>query len=68
MGVVSGAHLEAGGSVTGIVPFAMVAIGGERDQVRGTKAAHVLLKEKGREQVSFSVYGFRYGVGWTLAM
>ena len=51
MGVVSGAALEAGGEVTGVVPFAMVAVGGEIDQVRGTKGAHVLLKEAGREKV-----------------
>ena len=29
MGVVSGAVLNAGGKVTGIVPYAMVAAGGE---------------------------------------
>ena len=59
MGVVSGAALEAGGEVTGVVPFAMVAVGGEIDQVRGTKGAHVLLKEAGREKVRLVRFCYR---------
>ena len=47
MGAVSGAVLEAGGDVTGVVPYAMVAVGGEIDAVKSTKAAHVMLKEEG---------------------
>lgn len=51
MGAVSSAVLDAGGEVTGIVPYAMVAAGGEVDQTRGGKGPAVLLKEKGREKV-----------------
>ena len=51
MGAVSGAVLEEGGDVTGIVPYAMVAAGGEVDQTKGIHAPHVQLKEKGRERV-----------------
>ena len=51
MGAVSGAVLNAGGDVTGIVPYAMVAAGGEVDQTKGIHAPHVQLKEKGRERV-----------------
>ncbi|TFK87914.1 hypothetical protein K466DRAFT_615416 [Polyporus arcularius HHB13444] len=51
MGAVSGAVLDAGGDVTGVVPYAMVAVGGEVDQTKGHHAPHILLKEKGREKV-----------------
>ncbi|KAI0694162.1 hypothetical protein C8T65DRAFT_585234 [Cerioporus squamosus] len=51
MGAVSGAALEAGGDVTGVVPYAMVAAGGEVDQTKGVHAPHIVLKEKGREKV-----------------
>ena len=54
MGVVSSTVLEHGGDVTGVVPFAMVAAGGERDKAQSTPEApsvsHVL-SEKGREKV-----------------
>lgn len=53
MGTVSGAALDAGGEVTGVVPYAMVAAGGEKDQVTGSSATYVELKEKGREKVRF---------------
>lgn len=53
MGTVSGAALDAGGEVTGVVPYAMVAAGGEKDQVTGNSATYVELKEKGREKVRF---------------
>jgi hypothetical protein len=33
MGAVSSAVLDAGGQVTGVVPYAMVAVGGEGDKV-----------------------------------
>ncbi|KAL0947497.1 hypothetical protein HGRIS_013599 [Hohenbuehelia grisea] len=49
MGVVSGAALEKGGQVTGIVPHAMVAAGGEGSG--DTKSLHVFLDEPGRESV-----------------
>lgn len=55
MGIVSGAVLEHGGQVTGVVPFAMVAAGGEGDKADGTTktpAVAYLLNEKGREKVS----------------
>lgn len=44
MGVVSGAVLEGGGKVTGIIPYAMVRAGGEGN-------AYVDLSEEGRETV-----------------
>lgn len=56
MGEVSGAVLDAGGDVTGIVPYAMVSAGGEVDQTKGVHAPHVQLKEKGRERVCSLVY------------
>jgi hypothetical protein len=55
MGIVSGAVLEHGGHVTGVVPFAMVAAGGEGDKADGTTttpSVAYLLNEKGREKVS----------------
>ncbi|KAH9915792.1 uncharacterized protein BXZ73DRAFT_92571 [Epithele typhae] len=52
MGVVSLAALEAGGEVTGVIPFAMASAGGERDQVKGTEAAHLSFRGgPGREKV-----------------
>jgi hypothetical protein len=39
MGVVSGAVLEAGGSVTGVLPAAMIASGGEKEAVKGVAEA-----------------------------
>ncbi|KAJ3486504.1 hypothetical protein NLI96_g4207 [Meripilus lineatus] len=52
MGLVSGAALAAGGKVTGVVPFAMVAAGGEQEQkAKATLSALVALDEKGRENV-----------------
>lgn len=39
MGVVSGAVLDAGGTVTGILPAAMIASGGEKEAVRGAAEA-----------------------------
>jgi hypothetical protein len=65
MGIVSGAVLEHGGHVTGVVPFAMVAAGGEGDKADGTTktpAVAYLLNEKGREKVSCTpiLYIFRY--------
>ncbi len=55
MGAVSGAVLDAGGDVTGVVPYAMVAVGGEVDQTKGHHAPHILLKEKGREKVCLAI-------------
>ncbi len=49
MGVVSTAVLERDGRVTGIVPSAMVAAGGEGG------SADVILNEPGREKVSLIV-------------
>ncbi|KAJ7090349.1 hypothetical protein B0H15DRAFT_779387 [Mycena belliarum] len=48
MGVVSGAVLERGGDVTGIVPAAMVAAGGESQKANGVD---VVLNEAGREKI-----------------
>ncbi|EJF62650.1 hypothetical protein BD309DRAFT_984780 [Dichomitus squalens] len=55
MGAVSGAVLDAGGQVTGVVPYAMVAAGGEVEQTKGTHTPHVQLKEKGREKAEVVV-------------
>lgn len=49
MGSVSGAALKAGGKVTGIVPFAMVASGGEQE--KAASDVKVVLDEVGREKV-----------------
>ena len=54
MGVVSGAALEWGGKVTGIVPFAMVKSGGEGEKVKSD--IHVDLEEVGREKVRLTCY------------
>jgi len=35
MGVVSGAALDSGGEVTGVIPYAMLARGGEKDKFTG---------------------------------
>ncbi|KAI0792817.1 hypothetical protein C8Q75DRAFT_731407 [Abortiporus biennis] len=51
MGVISGSVLENGGDVTGIIPFAMVAAGGEAEQIKGKTSGLVILNEKGREKV-----------------
>ncbi|KAF5358323.1 hypothetical protein D9756_001671 [Leucocoprinus leucothites] len=51
MGVVSGAVLENGGKVTGIIPHAMIISGGEGSRVDDEEAKGVELKEKGREAV-----------------
>ncbi|KAJ6582817.1 hypothetical protein B0H10DRAFT_1926378 [Mycena sp. CBHHK59/15] len=53
MGVVSGAALERGGTVTGIVPYAMVAAGGEAE--KGESAVTVELNETGREKIEHIV-------------
>lgn len=54
MGIVSGAVLAGGGTVTGVVPGAMVRAGGEGERVKsdGAPDLHVRLDEKGRESVS----------------
>lgn len=56
MGVVSGAVLEAGGSVTGVLPAAMIASGGEREAVKGAAeakaAAEALWNRQKRDNVS----------------
>ncbi|PCH38409.1 hypothetical protein WOLCODRAFT_115423 [Wolfiporia cocos MD-104 SS10] len=51
MGAISGAVLSAGGDVTGIVPHAMVASGGEVDLTAGKRGPTVLLTENGREKI-----------------
>jgi hypothetical protein len=58
MGVVSGAVLESGGEVTGVVPWAMVKAGGEGDKGVGvgSRELHVVLDEKGRERVRICTY------------
>ncbi|KAJ7915541.1 hypothetical protein B0H13DRAFT_2000153 [Mycena leptocephala] len=53
MGVVSGAVLEHGGKVTGIVPYAMTIAGGESEKV-GSRV-DVQLNEAGREKIEHIV-------------
>jgi predicted Rossmann-fold nucleotide-binding protein len=50
MGVASGAALEAGGRVIGVIPYAMVAAGGEGEKTKS--AVTIDLNEVGREKVS----------------
>ena len=56
MGIVSGAVLEAGGDVVGVIPHAMLAAGGEGERVpeKGTPSVFVKLEEAGRENVGVS--------------
>lgn len=49
MGIVSGSSLEHGGKVVGIVPYAMVAAGGEGEKTKS--GVMVQLNEVGREKV-----------------
>ncbi len=55
MGVVSGAALEAGGEVTGVIPYAMVVSGGEKEQTQGQlqarATAQALFNEQNRKNV-----------------
>lgn len=51
MGIVSGAVLKAGGQVTGVVPYAMVAAGGEGEPDGKDALSTVILNEAGREKV-----------------
>lgn len=53
MGVVSGAVLEGGERVIGVVPFAMVAAGGEEEKTKSNIMVH--LNEAGREKVSIEL-------------
>ncbi|KAF8163180.1 hypothetical protein B0H34DRAFT_672244 [Crassisporium funariophilum] len=49
MGIISGAVLQGGGEVVGVVPRAMVAAGGEDEKVRNP--TKVYLNEAGRDKV-----------------
>lgn len=52
MGVVSGAALAKGGKVTGVIPFAMVVAGGEKEKkAKATLEALIALDETGTENV-----------------
>lgn len=50
MGVVSGAALQGGGAVTGVIPNAMVHAGGEKE--KAASPLTVNLNEPGREKVT----------------
>jgi len=59
MGIISGAVLEGGGEVIGVVPWAMIKTGGEGDKGVGVEnveakkeALYVMLDERGREKVN----------------
>lgn len=54
MGVASGAALEAGGRVIGVIPYAMVAAGGEGEKIKS--GVMVNLNEEGREKVSLKFF------------
>jgi hypothetical protein len=58
MGLVSGAVLDGGGQVVGIVPRAMVAAGGEGAKINGSLASYAILNEPGRETVCSITYFF----------
>ena len=70
MGLISGAVLQGGGKVTGVIPSAMVRAGGEGDKGVSVPGAlngkedeiYVVLEEKGRENVCFVLVfrGFRH--------
>ncbi|KAF8636538.1 hypothetical protein AX17_003350 [Amanita inopinata Kibby_2008] len=51
MGLVSGAVLECGGKVTGVVPYAMTVAGGEQEKVASDASLRVQLNEVGRERI-----------------
>lgn len=51
MGLISGAVLHHGGSVTAVIPAAMVRAGGEGESRTG---GHISLEEEGREKVSMT--------------
>lgn len=55
MGVVSGAVIEAGGHVTGVIPYAMVFAGGEKEasegEVKAKIAAGILFDGQNRKNV-----------------
>jgi predicted Rossmann-fold nucleotide-binding protein len=53
MGIISGAVLQHGGSVTAIMPAAMLRAGGEGEP--SPTGGHIELEEKGREKVRTSV-------------
>lgn len=57
MGVVSGAVLDEGGKVTGIIPYAIHALGGEEEKGNGPKSEYVAeaLDEKRRAPVRNSI-------------
>ena len=48
MGIISGAVLHHGGSVTAVIPAAMIRGGGEGEPPTG---GHIELEEEGREKV-----------------
>lgn len=51
MGTVSGAALDAGGEVVGVVPYAIYAAGGETERVNGNSPTPTKMKEEWRERV-----------------
>jgi len=50
MGIISGSVLQHGGSVTAVVPAAMLRAGGEGERTCGAMTP-IQLQEKGREKV-----------------
>lgn len=52
MGLVSGAAIDAGGEVIGIIPHTMAKVGGDKEKVKSIVANHI--PDKGREAVSHS--------------
>ena len=71
MGVVSGAALEAGGKVTGIIPYAMIVAGGEKEAVTGQplskEAAEALFDGRNRPNVC-ACHVLTYCSYWTLTL
>ncbi|KAI0345081.1 hypothetical protein BDW22DRAFT_1353927 [Trametopsis cervina] len=71
MGVVSGAVLEAGGTVTGVIPYAMVVSGGEREQTAGQAtskaAAEALFDGQNRQNEKTVVVDSMHERKWEMA-
>ena len=51
MGIISGSVLQHGGSVTAVIPAAMLRAGGEGERTGGDAEGPIQLDEAGREKV-----------------
>lgn len=61
MGIISGSVLQHGGSVTAVIPAAMLRAGGEGERTSDAENTTIQLDEAGREKVkSFSAADQKY--------